>query len=722
MNKSKQNEDDTQKIRKISTKEHSSIFKKDNIHDLLSESISIEAKSKAENVEYSPEQFSKEIEHLEMEKYFASGGFCDLYVGQDKRLNRKVAIKLLRSKFSLKNEMRDMFISEAKITAQLEHPSIVPVHSIDNLDEFGPCLSMKLVEGRDLREYLSAIRATYKTEGIKKYDEKKALISRLDIFKKICEGVSFAHSRNIGHNDLKPENIMLGAYGEVYVMDWGLANNFKSTVTSEDGDIIGSPRYMSPEQITGNKTDQRSDIFALGLILFELATLKPALPGDSFEEVQLNLKNGEFNSLKHRFEFHLQSDLIAIIRKAISLNPEDRFQSVNDLLDDVNKYLSNQELSIKKDNIVKKVTRAISNHPAVTAILLLCFISVFAATIIGELYARNLSIQKAKKREGVISYLHNKISNKAHKIDSQFLHLEDSVKYLAAKAAFCLKRNISKDNVKIFSNNDFADKNKAPSDLVYSPAYKKELSFNSPGYKLPPTISVDTNNIKNELKILASLQKDFAKILFESGTNMLVTNSNFGELKFKALNKGFPLIWAYIGLKSGAFSSYPGHTGYAAEYDGRCRPWYKSSALNRDINWSKPYADASGQGMVMSCSTAVVDDEDKFHGVASVDIEVSYVFNNILSKNKTVYALEKYVIDENAKIILSYLDEKKDKNSKTSNKRFPYLEILPLMDKGEQNSLVINNGKEIIIFSKIPSLNWFYVEKINLIKLLEEKK
>ncbi|MGL4420754.1 MAG: serine/threonine-protein kinase, partial [Gemmataceae bacterium] len=231
-------------------------------------------------------------EHFELRDFLASGGMGEVYYGHDTALNRQIAIKLLKARYTEDKNAVRRFREEAQITGQLQHPGIPPIHTVGTWHDGRPYLAMKLIKGNTLAEMIE--------------DENTA--ARLPIFEAICQAVGYAHSRNIIHRDLKPANIMVGAFGEVQVMDWGLAKvlqggesssadstastlfslNREDTDDTQMGTVMGTPAFMPPEQAIGaiDKVDQRSDVFGLGGILCALLTGKPPYVGDSAESTR----------------------------------------------------------------------------------------------------------------------------------------------------------------------------------------------------------------------------------------------------------------------------------------------------------------------------------------------------------------------------------------------------------------------------------------------------
>ncbi len=214
------------------------------------------------------------------------GGMGAVLRARDPHLNRELAVKVLRGGGEPESLRR--FVEEAQVCSQLQHPGIVPVHDLGRLEDGRPFFAMKLVQGRTLAELLR-----------KRAQPADDLPRFLDIFGQVCQAVGYAHSRGVIHRDLKPSNVMVGAFGEVQVMDWGLAKVLRPhergaaafsavrTVRSASGDesregqAMGTPAYMAPEQARGevDSLDERADVFGLGAILCEILTGRPPFAG-----------------------------------------------------------------------------------------------------------------------------------------------------------------------------------------------------------------------------------------------------------------------------------------------------------------------------------------------------------------------------------------------------------------------------------------------------------
>ncbi len=279
---------------------------------------------------------------LQIGSQFEEGGMSSLLEAIDTNLMRKMAVKIMRDdKVKDKYEISRM-VFEAQITAQLDHPNIVPIYELGIDKKKRLFFTMKRVHGKPLYELIKTEDPSITVE--------KNMFRLVQILIKVCDAVSYAHSKGVLHRDLKPDNIMVGKFGQVYLMDWGIACIKRDREPSIDdtdltmdtkrkrftlreelrGNIIGTPCYMPPEQAYGDlkAVDERSDVFSLGAILYEILTGKYPIRGRSLKEMVMNARKCEIQSPDERVDFPLPVGLVRITMKAMSRNPEDRYQSV----------------------------------------------------------------------------------------------------------------------------------------------------------------------------------------------------------------------------------------------------------------------------------------------------------------------------------------------------------------------------------------------------------
>jgi serine/threonine-protein kinase len=270
----------------------------------------------------------------------AVGGMKRILKVLDRHGNRHVAMARLHEDAS--ELLFDPFIREARLTALLEHPNVISVHDVGVDKEGQPYFTMDLKVGNGLDVVLQKALA----------DGGYPLSDRLDIFLKVCDAITYAHSRDVIHLDLKPANIQVGHYGEVLVCDWGLGKLIGGTDEIDDdellnpdllsgmtvyGQVKGTPGYMAPEQIRGEDRDKRTDIYALGALLYAVLTCRPPIDGDTDAMLQAAV-TGDIVPPTVRGS-GVPESLSAVVMKAMALEPADRYASVSDLITDVRAFL-----------------------------------------------------------------------------------------------------------------------------------------------------------------------------------------------------------------------------------------------------------------------------------------------------------------------------------------------------------------------------------------------
>jgi len=270
----------------------------------------------------------------------AVGGMKRILKVLDRHGNRHVAMARLHEDAS--ELLFDPLIREARLTALLEHPNVISVHDVGVDKEGQPYFTMDLKVGDGLDVVLQKAHA----------DGGYLLSDRLDIFLKVCDAITYAHSRDVIHLDLKPANIQVGHYGEVLVCDWGLGKLIGGTDEIDDdvllnpdllsgmtvyGQVKGTPGYMAPEQIRGADRDKRTDIYALGALLYAVLTCRPPLDGDT-DAMQQAAVSGDIVPPTERGS-GVPESLSAVVMKAMSLEPADRYASVSDLITEVRAFL-----------------------------------------------------------------------------------------------------------------------------------------------------------------------------------------------------------------------------------------------------------------------------------------------------------------------------------------------------------------------------------------------
>ncbi|SEU14168.1 WD40 repeat domain-containing serine/threonine protein kinase [Stigmatella erecta] len=279
-----------------------------------------------------------------LEGELAHGGIGRILRARDLRLGRSVALKQI---LAPSPEAESRFMTEALVTARLQHPSIVPVHEVGRWPDGELFYSMKLVSGRSLAEVVSELKSL---------KERLALLPHVLA---VAEAMAYAHSERIIHRDLKPANILVGGFGEAVVIDWGLAKDLaradppaapdvlSPAALSSDGGltrvgtVMGTPAYMPPEQAAGMPVDERADVYALGAILYHLLAGARPYDGDTSDQVLTRVIKGPPPPLASLQEF-IPRDLLAIVTKAMARRPEDRYATARELAEDLRRFQTGQ--------------------------------------------------------------------------------------------------------------------------------------------------------------------------------------------------------------------------------------------------------------------------------------------------------------------------------------------------------------------------------------------
>ena len=318
-----------------------------------------------------------------VQEQIGQGGLGSVFLAHDPSIGRRVAIKQIRADSRCSPELAVRFREEAQITGQLEHPNIVPIHELGDLPDGSPYYAMRLLGKQTLRD---AIRKLH--EGGTAVPGRVELDGLLRAFIGVCQALAYAHSRKVLHRDLKPVNIMLGDFGEVFVLDWGLAkvldavpllptpasgpesarNRIRLSGRSGDGlssagSVIGTPAYMSPEQAQGRieEIDPRSDIFSLGAILYEFLVGRPPYEGKRGRDVLAKAQQGQF-ARPRQIDRRVSPALEAICLKAMALNPDDRYASAGELAADIARWQADEPVTAYPEPLHQRAARWAKKH------------------------------------------------------------------------------------------------------------------------------------------------------------------------------------------------------------------------------------------------------------------------------------------------------------------------------------------------------------------------
>ena len=373
------------------------------------------------------------------------GGLGNVWEAKDKSFRRKIALKEIRSKYREDAVHQERFFREATLTAFMQHPGVVPVYDYGEFGDGSHCYTMRFVEGSSLHDAISKVHSDSSPPVSRNSIAFQRLLRR---FVDCCNTISYAHSIGVIHGDIKPGNVMVGKFGETIVVDWGLArllpkdeivdcpdwrHEMMDQLTNIDdspdknsliGHTAGSPAFMSPEQLSGQATlDTRSDIYGLGATLLCIV-------------FNIRNPNQQADQSPLRCPKDLQP-LHSICKKAMSKKPCDRYDSVNELILDVENYLADQPLKAHVENLAEKVTRNSRRYRAVlnTALIamsLLAFTSLLFVFWIHQereiaIAARNMAMQREQETDQALK----KVTETKNQLEKQIQHRSKLLEALA---------------------------------------------------------------------------------------------------------------------------------------------------------------------------------------------------------------------------------------------------------------------------------------------------
>jgi len=263
------------------------------------------------------------VSHYKIIERIGSGGMGEVYLAEDTKLHRKVALKFLPAHCTVVEEIKTRFIREAEAAASLNHPSIITIYEVS---EYGgrPFFAMELVEGQSLREFAQG---------------KELPIERIvDLAIQICDGLSAAHEKKVVHRDIKPSNILIDAYGRPKILDFGLAAIQGGEHLTKTGSTVGTVQYMSPEQTQGKEVDQRSDLFSLGVVLYEMIAGKSPFARDNDMATGQAIVNYAPEPLA-RYRSGVPDNLQAVVSKLLEKDPDLRYQYAAGVISDLKRLV-----------------------------------------------------------------------------------------------------------------------------------------------------------------------------------------------------------------------------------------------------------------------------------------------------------------------------------------------------------------------------------------------
>lgn len=368
----------------------------------------------------------------------AKGGLGEVFVALDEELNREVALKEIQGSYAHDQISRARFVLEAEITGRLEHPAIVPVYSFGQHEDGRPYYAMRFIQGDSLK---TAIKRFYENRSASESQRAVEFRRLLGAFGDVCQAIHYAHSRGILHRDLKPDNIMLGKFGETLIVDWGLAKPLNEPVSQMEvpqpslteqplrpisgsgpvetlaGTALGTPGYMSPEQALGrlDLMGVRSDIYSLGATLYCLLTGQSPFVGSDVAAILPLVQKGDFpspRSVNPRVSVALE----AICLKAMACEPANRYASARDLAEDLDHWLADEPVSALREALQARLGRWARRHKALVTGTAALLLTAVAALSLGVVLLGHANTQIQDQRDRAEEQHGQAVSNLYHSL------------------------------------------------------------------------------------------------------------------------------------------------------------------------------------------------------------------------------------------------------------------------------------------------------------------
>lgn len=579
--------------------------------------------AKLEQEQINVPEFAKRFQFI---CHYAAGGVGVVSKAKDVVFDRVVAVKTLNDHLKDDPGAISSFLYESRLNANLDHPSIVPVYALGKGEDGRWECVTKFIHGSSLNGFIDKIREKYDTKKISNLQEHHALVSRLEYFLKICEAVEYCHSMKIVHGDLKPDNILMGKFGEVYLMDWGCAKE----IGTRPEQISGTPNYLPPEYLREKVVTPRIDIFALGMILFEMTTLrrgKQVCSGNQSEDCSCRVVFDEKNYVHYLPKLKISPRIRAIIRKAVNPDPAERYQTVAELSTDIRHFIYDEEVSAAPDNLLQKFFRTIYRNRMKTVLitgaifLLLCgglFLSYYRANRAERLHSVNT--MRRLTLQAYTDYL-------ATSLEKRFLTTQAQLLLFADNLLEDTLENNPRTS-RFYDSSAYRNPRTSPPGMIRSKYYPNPINLSHMVRILPEDLKEPGMILRDPKEYVYICNKILLYDLFSHNTN------DSRDIHNELLSSDNRIQRLYIKWADGTRYSYPG------TYDDPDTAAYRNRwdqeidfGKNRKIFWSNPYRGVTGTHRI-ACRYPLFTPQNKFLGLAGIETRLEKMLEPLIRANQ----------------------------------------------------------------------------------------
>jgi serine/threonine-protein kinase len=627
------------------------------------------------------------------------GGMGTVHVARDVDLLRNVALKELSQDGAHDRGARTRFVREVQVTAQLDHPHIVPVYSLEVAAGGRPAYAMKLVEGQTFRQLVDDARTRY--AGGQPASDELSLAARLEHFLKVCDAVDYAHARGVVHRDLKPANLMLGRHNEVYVMDWGICRllTHHEGLTAEAavapgaggdanatalGTLIGTPMYMSPEQAQGRHADldARSDLCALGLILFELVTLQRPFSATKVDQVIQQASTGERSAIVHAWREAIPSELTAIIERATAFEPAKRYGSVGALAEDLRRFLRGDAVEARPDSAWEKLVRRLARRRQAVAVAVLVFAMVSVSAVAGLLWRHERTLERLRTRERYMQAFVNDVAQIGDRLQTEVLEVRGELGAMTASVAQSSLHGRNGDRA-----------------------------------SLPPA----DPSTRGQFVVLPGASPDDAALLIERLRHMSAVQRRILTRVRRALgardNRSATtadvtgLHRLVVGLDAGVGYVFPAGA-LGAVGDLRNEEWYRATKAGSDIE-ARTLGGPGDREHELSISRAVRNDDNAPIGAVSLVVSLDNVLTNLLADTRTSRVHGTWILAQDGRVLAAHADS--PEQAAALVRQLPLQELLRAVKRRDIGFIETTafGAPQIVAFDRIHPLEWTLLQLVS---------